>query len=250
MENNDTYLDDKGIERCSVCGMQKQIVLFGHVMPCICKCEADADKARRDKQKADSIIAENQRNAFAAGSSTTLRTATFANDNGANSGLMDYCRKYAEDFSDASPWLILYGDVGVGKSYAAAAITNELLLRGRSVIFTTLTQFERRLFSGDKQESYAALRACDLLVLDDLGISRITPYTNEVMFTVVDERLQTGRPMIVTTNMTAQDILQNDDISIRRIMSRLYERSVLVECKGADQRLEAIKRRGALTFNE
>ena len=250
MGNNDKYIDNTGVERCSVCGAPKQIRLFGRMMPCICKCEEDADKAQHDKQRTDGIIAENTRNAFADGSATTLRAATFADANGTNRALMDYCRKYAEDFSDASPWLILYGDVGVGKSYAAAAITNELLGKEYSVIFTTLTQFERRLFSGNKQECYAALRSCDLLVLDDLGISRITPYTNEIMFTVVDERLQTGRPMIVTTNMTAQDILQNDDISIRRIMSRLYERSVLIECKGADQRLEAIKQRGALTFSE
>lgn len=250
MASHNTYTDNKGVIRCCTCGAPKQIKLFGHVMPCICKCEEDAEKARSDKRKLDSIIDQNTGKAFAAGSATVLREATFANANGTNKGLMDYCRKYAEDFSDASPWLLLYGDVGVGKSYAAAAITNELLRKGLSVIFTTLTQFERRLHADSKESAYAALRVCDLLVLDDLGISRVTPYTNEIMFTVVDERLQTGFPMIVTTNMTAQDILQNDDISIRRIMSRLYERSVLIECSGADQRLEAIKRRGALTFDE
>jgi DNA replication protein DnaC len=250
MASDNTYIDDKGVERCSACGSPKQIKLFGHVMPCICKCEEEADRARKDALARDSIIAKNTREAFAAGTATVLRAATFGNDNGKNRGLMEFCRKYAEEFSDASVWLMLYGDVGVGKSYAAAAITNALLGKGLSVIFTTLTQFERRLHSGSKDEAYAALRACDLLVLDVLGISRITPYTNEIMYTVIDERLQTGRPMIVTTNMTAEEILRNDDLSIRRIMSRLYERSYMIECKGVDQRLEAIKQRGALTFDE
>ena len=247
----ETYVDANGLRRCTVCNALKQVRIFGKVIPCICNCEEAADKAEAEHRQAEAIKAEHKRNAFQDGTETVIRSATFANDNGKTGKLMSYCKGYAEGFTTSSAWLVLYGDVGVGKSYAAAAIANHLLENCFSVRFTTLTQFERKLWNAQNKDAvYAEYRWCDLLVLDDLGISRATQYMNEILFTLVDERLQSGKPMIVTTNMSAKEMLQNDDTSIKRIMSRLVQKSTMIECKGKDQRLEAFMQRGALTFDE
>jgi DNA replication protein DnaC len=250
----ETYIDSKGLKRCKVCNALKEIRMgSGRVQPCICKCEEAEDKAQAERIRLEGIKSVNKSKAWAVGTATATQAATFRNDNGKTPQLMEYCRKYADEFSTSSPWLVLWGNVGAGKSYAAAAICNEILEHGYSVRFTTLTQFERELFSTqDKAGAYAELRRVDLLVLDDLGISRATPYMNEIMFTVVDERLRTGKPMIVTTNMSRDEMTSGKaSTDVARILSRLYEKAYFIRCCGEDQRLAALRERGGgLAFDE
>ena len=63
----------------------------------------------------------------------------------------------------------------------------------------------------------------DLLILDDLGAERNTSFGKERVFDVVDKRLLTGKPMIVTTNIPLSVMKQATDLDDRRIFDRILE---------------------------
>lgn len=234
------YTREDGFLYCGMCDTAKQVYLpppFDCKMPCMCKCESERyeatqnEKRHREEQYA---IERNRRDAFR---DTTMSECTFELDDGDNPQLTKLAKNYAKKFGRDSLWLILHGECGTGKSYAAAAIVNELLSKGFTARFTSLSTIERELWdSASKQEVYGSLSRCDLLVLDDFGAQRNTEYMNEILFNVLDDRLRSGKPMILTTNLTPADILNPKDITMKRIMSRICEKSAQFKCEGNDRR--------------
>lgn len=238
------HRDETGLMVCGGCGTYKEIRLQGEVLSCMCKCASEryqmVEQARKRREMQD-VIDRNRKAAFAC---SALRSASFANDDGKSAELMRLCRNYAKRFTAQSDWLLLYGDVGVGKSYAAAAIVNAVLDNGCTALFTTLPQFERTVWNAqDKQAPYNRICRCDLLVLDDLGADRRSEYMNEILFNLIDERLQAGKPMIITSNLNADQLLHPENLEMRRILSRVYERTVPYCCKGTDRRRASMNTR-------
>lgn len=234
------YTGDDGLLYCGMCGTAKQVYIpppLDCKMPCMCKCESEryeaAQTEKRNREK-NYTIERNRREAFR---DTTMSECTFALDDGENPMLTKLAKNYAKRFDRGSLWLVLHGECGTGKSYAAAAIVNALLDEGFTARFTSLPIIERELWdSASKQEVYGSLSRCDLLVLDDFGAQRNTEYMNEILFNVLDDRLRSGKPMIITTNLTPADILNPKDISMKRIMSRICEKSAQFKCEGNDRR--------------
>ena len=50
------------------------------------------------------------------------------------------------------------------------------------------------------------LRSCPLLILDDLGMERDTKFGLETVFEIIDGRLMNRKPLIVTTNLTLDEM--------------------------------------------
>ena len=63
----------------------------------------------------------------------------------------------------------------------------------------------------------------DLLVLDDLGAERSTEYAIEQLYAIVDQRYRSGKPLIVTTNMTLEQLKNGPELGRRRIYERVLE---------------------------
>lgn len=243
------YTGDDGLLYCGMCGTAKQVRLpepFNCTMPCMCKCESERYEAAQEEKRQRDMQYSIDRNRQDAFRGTTMAGCTFAADDCRNSKLTKLARNYADKFSRDSFWLILHGDVGTGKSYVAAAIANALLDKGLTARFTSISLIERELWDANKKtDVYSNLSQCDLLVLDDLGTQRNTDYMNEILFNVLDDRLRSGKPMIVTTNLTPADILNPQDVAMQRIMSRLCERSAPFKCDGKDRRKEAMMQNAA-----
>lgn len=70
----------------------------------------------------------------------------------------------------------------------------------------------------------------DLLILDDLGAERNTSYGKECVFDVVNRRLLSGKPMIITTNITLSAMQKATDLDDRRIYDRILEVCVSRSC--------------------
>lgn len=162
-----------------------------------------------------------------------------------SSEFMRKCKKYADCFETGIKQfsLLLFGDVGRGKTYAAACIANELIDRGFSVMFTSVSKFERGLWAEnvDKSKVYDTLKKPDLLVIDDLAAERDTDYMHEIQFNMLQTRLECGKPMIITTNLTAKQLTNPDDLRMARVNSRILENSYALLCEGKDRRLENFK---------
>lgn len=162
------------------------------------------------------------------------------------SEFMSKCEMYADKFETDSGKqfsLLLFGDVGRGKTYAAACIANRLIDRGFSVMFTSVSKFERGLWADDVDKStvYNMLTKPDLLVIDDLASERDTDYMHEIQFNMLQTRLECGKPMIITTNLTAKQLTNPDDLRMARVNSRVLENSYALLCEGKDRRLERFK---------
>ena len=108
--------------------------------------------------------------------------------------------------------LLLFGDVGTGKSFAAGCVANSLLDQNIPVLMTNFPSILDRL--GDY----------DLLIIDDLGVERSTGYAMEQMFSIVDSRYRSGKPLIVTTNLKLDELKHPPDLAHARIYDRILER--------------------------
>ena len=77
-----------------------------------------------------------------------------------------------------------------------------------------------------------------LLIIDDFGMERGTEYALEQIYNIVDSRYRSRKPLIVTTNLTLDEIQHPQDTVHARIYDRLLEMCVLISCIGVSLRKE------------
>lgn len=119
------------------------------------------------------------------------------------------------------------------------AKSNALIDRLESVLFVGMSDVVNRMqgnFGTDRDHYMKSLVRPDLLILDDLGAERNTSFGKERVFDVVDKRLLTGKPMIVTTNIQLSVMMQAADLDDRRIFDRILEVCVPIRFDGENFR--------------
>lgn len=79
-------------------------------------------------------------------------------------------------------------------------------------------------FSEERSRYIENLNRYSLLIIDDLGIERCTEFALENIYNVIDSRYRSGKPMILTTNLTLQEMKGTDNLMYSRIYSRILER--------------------------
>ena len=206
------------IATCPVCGMPKQKLTPNgkFVVPVMCECE----KARREE-----TMRRNRSAAFLMGLRSLwdedgfcisgFQEHTFEASDG-NDKAAEVCRKYVDNWDEMKRLkcgVLLYGPVGTGKSYMAHAIANALIKRGVRVCVTTMARMIERMHSGG--DIVDRLRNYELVVLDDLGAERNTSYGEEVAYSLIDSRYVSGKPVVVTTNLSLGEIKNGNRIGDR-----------------------------------
>ncbi len=248
-EQGDYYGED-GLLYCGKCNTKKQtrvVILDRERTPyCLCKCEVekrDREEAERQRRKHAERLKEMRRVGFP---DDEMQNWTFDKDDGENEHITNVCHKYVENFDtmrESGKGLLMYGTVGTGKTFAAACIANALIDKGFPCLVTNFARLINTIsgmYDG-KQEYIDGLNRFALLVIDDLATEADTEYRNEIVFNIIDSRYRAGLPLIVTTNLTAQELKQSADIKKQRIYSRLFERCIPLEVKGVDRRRERLK---------
>ena len=246
----DEYIDPAdGLIHCKKCGGQRQTVVPcfgkpGYFMPrCICQCQREAEEQRKAAEERQRRMERIKRRKAQGLQDRYLYDYTFANDNGQNP-LMDKARAYVENWKEAyrnNTGLLLFGDVGTGKSFFAGCIANALLDRDVPVLMTNFPTILNRLtgmFSEDRSEFIASFDEYDLLIIDDLGVERSTEYAMEQMFFVIDSRYRSRRPMIITTNLKLSELKNPPDLAHARIYDRILERCAPILFDGKNFREE------------
>ena len=137
---------------------------------------------------------------------------------------------------------MFYGvENGKGKSYYALCIANALINKGYPVLFSTLTNLvSNRIAAMHDKEEEIDVKEYDLVIIDDLGVERDSPIIYEMMYAVIDSRARAKKPLIITTNLTSNELKNDVD---KRISSRLYEMCDFVECVGEDRRKKSLIKR-------
>lgn len=244
--NEGDYLDSEGLLCCGKCHTRKQTIIVlangKQLKPrCVCKCEqekmAKEEEDRKNKEHAEKVK-ELRKMGFP---DAEMSRYTFDSDDNANDYISGVAHRYVDNFSEMYKMhkgLLLYGAVGTGKTYIAACIANALIDRGYTCLvtnFARLTNTISGMYDG-KQEYIDGLDRFSLLVIDDLASERDTEYMNEIVTNIIDARYRSGKPLIVTTNLTAQELNNPKDIRKKRVYSRLMEMCVPIEVTGIDRR--------------
>lgn len=235
-----------GLLYCGHCNTPKQcrIPIGGNVrlVGCQCACAAreyEAEKkARADREKRlriETLRADGIRD-------KSLTACRF--DTAKMSEEIVKCKRYADAWDDMrreNSGLLLWGNTGNGKTFAAACIANELIDRG---IPAMITSFPRILNAGyDKQEIIEQVRYYPLLVIDDLGAERSSKYALETVYTVIDERYKAKKPLIVTTNLTLDELCKPKNMDYQRIYDRVIEMCTPLVFKGDNLRRDKANKR-------
>jgi DNA replication protein DnaC len=178
---------------------------------------------------------------------------------------------FARDYpASAETGLLLMGPCGVGKTHLAVAALRQVMLRGHRVRF-----YDYRELLKDIQASYdpdhpvsemgvlEPVLEAEVLLLDDLGASKPSPWALETISHILNKRYNDKRVTLLTTNYldvetssaaarlpsgqtvaAAREETLTDRIG-QRVRSRLYEMCRTVEISSADYRRE-IRQAGRL----
>lgn len=244
-EQGDYYGDDE-LLYCGKCNTAKQCRIKNpfvegreDIRYCICKCAAE----KREREEFLRRVEKNREVCFQL--DRRMAYWTFAKDDGANAELTAGLKKYVEDFAEhkqKGKGLLLYGDVGRGKTYSAASVANALLDKGYTALMTDFTTIESIVSNiWDKQEYYDALNRFSLLIIDDLAVERKSEYMSQIVQAVINTRYNAGLPLIITTNLTGEELQSPSDMVYKRIFSRLYEMCIPVKVEGKDRRADVLK---------
>ncbi len=249
-EEQGDYIGEDGLLYCHKCHTPKQcrVEILGQIRTphCLCKCAAeqrDREAEEMKRQQWERRIKEKRRIGFA---DSELVNCTFALDDKSNPKITTVGLNYVENFKEMrenGKGLIFFGEVGTGKTFIAAAIANALIDKGYNCLvtnFARLVNTIQGMYAG-KQEYIDSLNNFDLLVIDDLAAERDTEYMNETVQMIIDNRYRAGLPLIVTTNLTSEELKNPTDIKKQRTYSRLLEMCLPLHVEGSDRRKEKLK---------
>lgn len=196
--------------------------------PDFCGCERGKMAIERTKRDEAIVRDKIQRDLYEAhlkraGLIGWLQQATFANfatrqdwqeTEALQQKAMDYVEMLFSSNRDRKNWLVLYGNVGTGKSHLAAAIIHEAIDRGlRDCYFRVWPEYLKRLQgTWDKdedgnqrvQESEAdvirELQQGMIVVIDDLDKRQSTEWVKSTLYSVLNYRYNAEMPTILTFN--------------------------------------------------
>lgn len=175
-----------------------------------------------------------------------MRDNTFENDDGSDEKMTAVMKRYVEKFEQLKKegrGICLFGDVGVGKSYYAACIANGLIERGEPVLMTNFEWIRNKISDnhGRRQDFIDNLSLYSLIIIDDFGTESESDYMYELVFSVIDSRIRSGLPMVVTTNLTSEELKYPYNIKNKRLYSRLLGACYPIKIQGVDRRREMLK---------
>ncbi|MFH1177587.1 MAG: ATP-binding protein [Acidobacteriota bacterium] len=158
-------------------------------------------------------------------------------------------RNRTRDFVDCYPGvrkgLLYMGPAGIGKTHLSVAALKELVLtknvRGLYANFLDLVQQLQMTFDGNgqsREEILGPVTEAEVLVLDELGAGKLSPWVMDLLYFVVNSRYMENRITLVTTNYTDHPKPAGQESLAERISvplrSRLFEMCELVDMRPGD----------------
>lgn len=246
--------------KCDTCGKPQKIRLeiLGkeRVVRCNCECETaayEAEKAEEQRRRLFKAIEKLKKyslmDAKFHGSTLAGWDASIGSPK-----LKKTVSKYVENWPEMKAnnvGLLIHGSPGIGKTYAAFAIANEIMQHYQAVVVAVntiglLARIRETYNQQDKEAEIDIIRSLEkssLLILDDLGAEQKTDWSTAMLYQIIDARYRSGKPLILTTNLSLeqlQDKLTSGD-TIDRTYDRIAEICLPIHVKGKSNRTEVAK---------
>lgn len=236
------YVAEDGFLHCGVCKERKETILAlnGKRVPITCACiraEIAEEEARKDANEQMKIVEELSMYSIMG---QRFKTSTFdrAVIRPDNERAVNVARMYVKNWEkmyQANTGLLFYGPPGTGKSFLAACIANALMQRRVPVLATSIIKLTQAR-PEDIAETLRRMQGAKLLLLDDFGAERGTDFKVEQVFSIIDHRYTTNKPLIVTTNLSMQEMKSGADMRYNRIFERIRAMCYPVKMDGESWR--------------
>lgn len=153
---------------------------------------------------------------------------------------LDYAQNF-EKYEQEGIGLFFTGPVGTGKTHLAAAIANYLIReKVIPVKFGNITMLLSEIKSTYEEEAKTSeaevidtLSNVRLLIIDDLGKEKTTEWTSQILYTIVNNRYENYKPIVITTNLDLQELEEKIG---EATLSRLIEMCKGIKLEGIDFR--------------
>lgn len=137
----------------------------------------------------------------------------------------------------------IHGGLGVGKSYLAASVCNDLAREGKRVAFVNFPRLCTDIRNNVSEKNFVddkirKMRNAYLLVLDDIGAENMTSYIrDDILFTVLDYRMENGKRTMFTSNCNIDRLAarwtlnrngDEDQLKAARVIERI---KTLISCE-------------------
>ena len=124
--------------------------------------------------------------------------------------VLAYVRRYAKEIKTRRDSLLFSGGTGLGKTHLSLAVAKEALDADLGVIYDSVPEMIMKLENerfGRGDDGFAdAVCSCDLLILDDLGAEHNTVSARAFIYTIVNSRIMSELPTIISTNLSVPEI--------------------------------------------
>lgn len=245
--HEDDYIGEDGLLYCGMCKAPRQMVLEvpmvgTRIVPIMCPCEI----AKREAEAAREAMEAEQRRIDGMRkigiTSPDYREMVLAADDGSDPKMRAIVDRYIEKrelMRRENIGLLLHGSAGGGKTFWASALANAMIDHGNSAMITTVPRLVTAMsqdFEAEKSRILEQVERVQFLVLDDVGIERQTGYMAEKMFEIIDARYRSRRPLIVTTNLTLEEISSPEQMEYKRVFDRIVEMCQPIHISGEGRR--------------
>lgn len=249
----DDLKTEDGLRICAKCGEKKQTwfevkgLIARNMVPCMCRCEReklDAEEAARKQDEQYRLIQQYRNRGL---TDEQYKSCTFAADDGMDEKASKFCRAYVDNWKWAqenNAGIMLWGDVGGGKTFLAACIANALIDKGIPATMTTIPKLVAAMtqdFGKNRGDVLYMVANAPLLVLDDVGTERDTEFANEQAYEIVNTRYKAQKPLIITTNLMMAELKDAKDVTRKRIYDRLVEMCTPCKVTSTGRRQKAAK---------
>lgn len=259
MRQGDTRNED-GLIVCGKCGKPRQKKLklpFSDeivTVYCVCSCEQEKNGRRKEQERRkEEMMRINELKSISL-MDRKYADATFKGyeQDANNAKAFKVAQNYVQHFGEmyyGNYGILFHGPVGTGKTYTAACIANALLDNGISVIMTSLVKILQEIQNPGIDEGVylQKINSARLLIIDDFGVERNTDYALEKTYNVIDSRVRTAKPLILTTNLTWDELTKEQDLRYKRVFDRILEVCYPVHVPGKSHRImKAAQRMGEI----
>ena len=141
--------------------------------------------------------------------------------------ILKTCHNFVDNFDDVKTNNLLFcGATGLGKTFLSSCIANEMIKKGKVVLYQTaplmLDQIIDYKFGKSNKNVFDAILNADLLIIDDLGAETVNALKNTEIFNIINSRIlnQNNKitKTIISTNLSLDDL---NSVYEERITSRL-----------------------------
>jgi DNA replication protein DnaC len=163
-------------------------------------------------------------------------------------------KKFIKEYPAVDEGLLLQGSIGLGKTSLLCCIGYELIQKKNAyVYYIDWNDLVREMKTGEDHSSrdfnaihnlMNRLITVDLLLFDEIGASKVSPWVYDNIYFVINKRYNNKRITICATNFYDAPSNGNESLTQRigdRIRSRLYEMTKIVEINGIDFRQQNLR---------